>query len=395
MKFAITTLATCVAALLMLGLVMLYSASMNMPDKTDKTRVNVVGANLLKAQAMWCALGLVACAVAASLDYRLLRKFAWPLFGVTIVLLAPLAVGALLKLPIPYLCKPVNGAWRWFNLGGVSFQPSELAKVTLIIMLAWYCERNQRQMHTWLRGLVFPAIIIGLPLGLIFVEPDRGTTVLLAAVAGTMLLVAGVQWRYIVPTIVLAMVGLAFSLWHDPVRRGRILSWLAPEATKQGVGYQADQAMIALGSGGWFGLGLGNGRQKLGFVPEHHTDFILSIIGEELGLMATVGVIIGFVLIVICGVYIATHARDTFGTMLATGITFLIGLQAFINIGVVTSALPNKGLALPFISYGGSSLLAMLGCIGLLLSVARQAREGEVKTINPFAAGELPSTQTS
>ena len=392
MKIAITTLATCVAALLTLGLVMLYSSSMSM---LDKSRIHVIGANLLKTQAMWCAMGLVACAVAASLDYRILRKFAWPLFGLTVILLIPLAVGALLKLSIPHLCKPVNGAWRWFNFGGISFQPSELAKLALIIMLAWYCERNQRQMHTWLRGIVYPAIIIGIPLSLIFVEPDRGTTVLLAAVAGTMLLVAGVQWRYFMPPIILAIVGLAFSLWHDPLRRNRIFSWLDLEETKQGVGYQADQAMIALGSGGWFGLGLGDGRQKLGFVPEHHTDFILSIIGEELGLVATLGVILAFVLIIVSGVYIATHARDTFGTMLATGITFLIGLQAFVNIGVVTSALPNKGLALPFISYGGSSLLAMLGCVGLLFSVARQGREGEVRTMNPFATGELPSTQAS
>ena len=242
---------------------------------------------------------------------------------------------------------------------------------------------------------MIPSLIIASMLGLIFVEPDRGTTILLAVVTGSMLLVAGVQWRYIVPPILLAITALAFSLWRDPMRMKRIFSWLYLEENKDGVGYQAYQAMIALGSGGWFGLGLGNGRQKLGFVPEHHTDFILSIIGEELGLVATLGVLIGFVLIVICGVYIATHARDTFGMMLATGITFLIGLQAFINIGVVTSALPNKGLALPFISYGGSNLLAMLACVGVLFSVARQARAPEFKPANPFASDELPSTQST
>jgi cell division protein FtsW len=324
--------------------------------------------------------------VATRIDYRILKKWAWPIFIFSVVLLV------LVLTPLGYATK---GAQRWFRYGGVSFQPSELAKVALIVMLAWYCERNQRQMHTWLRGVVFSALLIAVPLGLIFVEPDRGTTVLLAAVAGTMLLIAGVRWRYIIPPVVLATVGLVISLMNDPMRLKRILSWLYLEESKGETGYQAYQAMIALGSGGWFGLGLGNGRQKLGFVPEHHTDFILSIIGEELGLVATMGVIVGFMLIVICGVYIATHARDTFGTMLALGITFLIGLQAFINIGVVTSALPNKGLALPFISYGGSSLLTMLGCVGLLFSVARQGREGEIKVINPFASGELPSTQAS
>ena len=232
-------------------------------------------------------------------------------------------------------------------------------------------------------------------LGLIFIEPDRGTTILLATVTGLMLLIAGVRLKFIIPPIVLAVTALAFSLWRDPMRAKRLFSWLNLEETKEGVGYQAYQAMIALGSGGWFGLGLGNGRQKLGFVPEHHTDFILSIIGEELGLVATLGVVLGFVLIILCGVYIATHARDTFGTMLASGITFLIGLQAFINIGVVTSALPNKGLALPFISYGGSNLLAMLTCIGVLISVARQARASEFKPANPFSSDELSSAQAT
>jgi cell division protein FtsW len=157
------------------------------------------------------------------------------------------------------------------------------------------------------------------------------------------------------------------------------------EQHKDGVGYQAYEAMIALGSGGWTGLGLGNGRQKLGFVPEHHTDFIFSIIGEELGLVATLLVVVAFVVIVLCGIYIALHAREMFGTMLATGVTLLIGLQAAINIGVVTSALPNKGLPLPFISYGGSNLLAMLTCVGILFSVARRGSQTKLSAEEDFA----------
>lgn len=364
---------------------MLYSASMN--DVILKSGGALVGSRQVVSQSMWCGLGIVACVCATFLDYRLLKKFAWPIF-----------IGALVMLVlvlVPSVGHKIKGASRWFKFGGVSFQPSEISKLALIIVMAWYCERYQRQMQTWKRGVMIPGIIIASMLGLIFVEPDRGTTILLAVVTGSMLLVAGVQWRYIVPPIVLAITALAFSLWRDPMRMKRIFSWLYLEENKDGVGYQAYQAMIALGSGGWFGLGLGNGRQKLGFVPEHHTDFILSIIGEELGLIATLGVLIGFVLIVICGVYIATHARDTFGMMLATGITFLIGLQAFINIGVVTSALPNKGLALPFISYGGSNLLVMLACVGVLFSVARQARSPEFKPVNPFASEELPSAQTT
>lgn len=383
MKTAVTTLAFCVAALLSLGLVMLYSASMN--DLIPRSGGAHVGARQVISQLMWCGMGIVACIVAASVDYRLLKKFAWPIFGIGLVLLVLVLV--------PGIGHKIKGASRWFKFGGVSFQPSEIAKIALIITIAWYCDRYQRQMHTLTRGVIIPGGIIALMLGLIFVEPDRGTTILLASVTGSMLLLAGVQWRFLIPPVVLAITGLAFSLWRDPMRMKRIFSWLYLEENKDGVGYQAYQAMIALGSGGWFGLGLGNGRQKLGFVPEHHTDFILSIIGEELGLVATLGVVIGFVLIVICGVYIATHARDTFGTMLAAGITLLIGLQAFINVGVVTSALPNKGLALPFISYGGSNLLAMLACVGLLFSVARQARATEFKSANPFTTEEFPSAQ--
>jgi cell division protein FtsW len=230
-------------------------------------------------------------------------------------------------------------------------------------------------MPTLWRGLCLPGILIGLVLGLIFLGKDYGTTILLGMVSGIMLLIAGVRWRFLLPTALVLGAALALAIWTNPVRRERVLAWVHPDEHKSGVGYQADQAMIALGSGGWTGLGLGNGRQKLGFVPEHHTDFILSIIGEELGLAATLSVIAGFVAFIICGVYIARRAPDTFGLLLGAGLTFLIGLQAFINIGVVTSLLPNKGLPLPFISYGGSNLLIMLTSFGLLLSIARQAIE--------------------
>jgi len=386
MKTAVTTLVFCVAALLTLGLVMLYSASMN--TVVPRSGGALYGTDLLVSQLCWCGLGLVACCVAAIVDYQKLKPWVWPILLLTLILLV-----GLLILPPPFV-SPIKGARRWFTLPGISLQVSEIAKLSLILVLAWYCDRYQRQMGSWVRGIALPGVIICTVLALIFVEPDRGTTILLAAVSGCLLLLAGVSWRYFIPPVALGFVGLVVSILHDPMRLKRVCSWLYLEENKQGVGYQAYQAMIALGSGGWFGLGLGNGRQKLGFVPENHTDFILSTIGEELGLVATLGVILGFVLIVCCGIYIATRARDTFGTMLAAGITFLIGLQACINIGVVTSTLPNKGLALPFISYGGSSLLVMLTCIGLLLSVARHARSIEqLKPANPFASEEFSAAQ--
>jgi len=373
MKVAVTILAFCVTSLLALGLVMLYSSSMTQ-----------VGAHYLMMQLIWCVFGFGLCVAAAALDYQLFKKYAWPLFAIAVLLL--------LLVLVPHVGRKINGARRWFDLHGIRFQPSELGKIALIIALAWYGDRFQRRMHTFKWGIIFPVIIIAAVLGLVFVEPDRGTTILLAAVSGAVLLLAGVQWKFIIPPVVLAIVGLVVSILHDPMRMKRIFSWLDLEQNKDGVGYQAYQAMIALGSGGWCGLGLGNGRQKLGFVPEHHTDFIFSIIGEELGLVATLLVIVAFVVLALCGLYIALHARDTFGTLLATGITLLISLQAAINIGVVTSALPNKGLPLPFISYGGSNLLAMLTCVGILLSIARQAVPAKISASdfvtsdNPFAA---------
>ena len=271
MKVAVTTLAFCVASLLALGLVMLYSSSMTQ-----------VGAHYLMMQLIWCVFGFGLCVTAASLDYQRFKKIVAPLFVVSLVLLV------LVMLPLPHgITKKINGAHRWFILPGIRLQPSELGKIALLLALAWYGDRWQRWMAEWGKGLVFPTAIIGLMLVPIFVEPDRGTTILLAVVGVGMLLMAGVDWRKMLVPVPVAVAGLAYSIWRDPMRMKRMLSWWDLEQSKDGVGYQAYQAMIALGSGGWTGLGLGNGRQKLGFVPEHHTDFIFSIIGEELGLVAT------------------------------------------------------------------------------------------------------------
>ncbi len=369
MKVAITLLVFCIAALLALGMVMLYSASMTQ-----------VGPHYLMMQLIWCGLGLVGCVTMAAMDYAWLRKFTWPLLA--------LAVGALVLVLIPHVGLKINGARRWLGAGGFRLQPSEIGKLAIIVVLAWYCERYQRQMRDWKRGIVIPAAILTPVLLLIFIEPDRGTTILMCAVISVMLLIAGVRWQYFAGPLILGVTALGFSLWRDPMRMKRIFAWLYLEENKSGVGYQAWQAMLALGSGGPTGLGLGDSRQKLGFIPEHHTDFILSIIGEELGLV-TLLVVAAFIVIVICGAWISLRARDNFGLMLGCGITFLIGFQAFINIGVVTSTLPNKGLPLPFISYGGSNLLLMLTCTGILLSIARHAREVAVTTV---AAPDAPLT---
>jgi cell division protein FtsW len=352
MKLVTSVLVFCVAALLSLGLVMLYSSSMGRN-----------GATYPLMQTLWCGLGLVAAMLVTCVDYRHLKKVAWPLYGLALLLLVLVL--------IPGIGKAAYGARRWFLIHGQSFQPSEVAKLGLIVLLAYYGERYQRHMPTWRRGLLIPGCLVGLMLGLTFLEPDWGTTLLLASVSGVMLLVAGVRWLYLVPIGVAGAGAFLFALIHNPTRLGRVLSWLNPEQTKEGIGYQAWQAMLALGSGGVTGTGLGNGIQKYGYVPQHLNDFIFAMLGEELGLVCTLAVLVTFVVLFLCGVYIAWHAREPFGMLLATGLSFLIGLQAFVNIGVVTSALPNKGLPLPFISRGGSNLLFMLICVGLLLSVAR------------------------
>lgn len=374
MKVAVTTLASTVAALLGLGLVMLYSSSMTK-----------YGVHDLVMQLVWVALGFGLCVTAALYNYQNLKKVHWLVYGFSIFIL--------LLVYVPHVGHASHGARRWIGFHGLTVQPSEFAKIAMVIVLAWYGDRYQRHMPEWIRGTFLPVALMVPVIGLIFKEPDRGQTILLSTVCVGMLLVAGVRWRCLFVPAALGVAGLAFSLWHDRMRRGRFDAWLHPDAHASGAALQAQQAMYGLGAGGWTGLGLGNGLRKYGYLPEINTDFIFANIGEELGLVATLLVVLGFVVIALCGIYISLHARDTFGGLMALGITLLICLQAAINIGVVTSALPNKGLPLPFISYGGSNLLAMFACLGFLLSIARQAEPAvrlapvaNVADDNPFAA---------
>jgi cell division protein FtsW len=394
MKWATTILIFCVAVLIGLGLVMLYSSSMNM-EITQRAKASQanhqgngapapkttreVGADYLISQLTWLTFGTIGCIVAARVDYRRWKKISPYLLAVSAFLL--------LLVFAPVIGIGRKGAHRWIGLPGLPhFQPSELAKLSLILFLAAYGDRFQRQMGKFKQGLLIPGCIIAVVLGLIFVEPDRGCTILLFTVSTVLLVVGGARLGFLIPPAMVAIAGLVYSLMHDPMRLRRIMAWLHPESAKEGAGYQAYQAMIALGTGGWGGLGLGNSRQKLGFVPEQATDFIFSIIGEELGLIATLAVVVLFIVVIYCGIYIARHSKDTFGLLLGTGITFMIGIQAFINMGVVTSVLPNKGMPLPFISYGGSNLLLTMIALGLLLSISRFAVERPIikSNSNPF-----------
>jgi cell division protein FtsW len=353
-------------------MVMLYSSSM-----ADKSM------HVLPMQMLWGSMGLALGLVAARVDYRLWKKQIWLVLTVTGVLLVLVFV--------PHVGARINGARRWIRMGGtgIRFEPSEAAKIALITAVAWYGDRYQRHLGTFWRGLFFPGLLVAVILGLIFIEPDRGTTILLALVAGAMLFVAGAHWKFMVPLLLAGVLAGAFSLRHDSMRSGRIDAWLHPEAHKMDVGYQTYQGVLGLGAGGWTGVGLGNSRQKYGFLPEQTTDFILPIIGEELGAAATLSVVLAFVLVVVCGAYISSRAGDTFGVVLGFGITCLIGLQALINIAVVTDTVPNKGMPLPFISKGGSDLMIMLIGVGLLLGIARRVRVDEstpAPALDPDAA---------
>jgi cell division protein FtsW len=301
-------------------------------------------------------------AIAAFVDYRWLARYHIPWILLT------LAVVALIAVLVPGIGAKVNGARRWFRFGG---QPSEFAKLAVIVALAYYAAWNRDRMSRLKEGFLIPGFIIASVSGLVFLERDWGTALLVIAVGAVMIMIGGASWKPFFLALLAGSTLLAIALCASARHFLRILAFLDLEQHKSGVGWQNWQALVALGAGGFAGRGLGEGRQKYGFVPEHETDFILTVVGEEFGFLGTGLILLLFVFILLAGVTIIWQARDSFGYLLASGITFLIGLQAFINIGVVTSSLPNKGIPLPFISYGGSDLIVMLTGVGLLINIAR------------------------
>ena len=320
----------------------------------------------LRRQLVWLTCAMVAAYFAARIDYRQWRRFAVPIAVAALVLLVLVFV--------PGIGVKVGGSHRWIGFGPIRLQPSEVAKIALLIGMSAWMARIERRAADLKLGLIYPICGLGVTLVLIIAEPDFGTTLLCAAVGMIILHAGGTRLHY------LAIVGVAglclFSLMvmHDPVRLGRMMAFLYPENHPE-VAYHLAQSKVAFIKGGLFGVGLGNSIQKQHYLPEAHTDFILAIVGEELGFMATGLVVLAFLAILVSGLMISYRAPDTFGRLLGYGITVMIFMQAAINIGVVTGCLPTKGLPLPFISYGGSSLIGALTCFGLLLSIARLGSE--------------------
>jgi cell division protein FtsW len=347
-----------VLGVLAIGVVMLFSISAFARDSHGDAYF------FLKRQTIWLGIGLIVCITTALIDYHLWQRLWWLWLGLALVTLALCFV--------PHFGMRINGSRRWIGYGPVAFQPSEIGKVAAVFFLAWWFARYEKLTRHPLFGFLIPLAVVGALLLLIVCEVDLGTTALIGATAFVVMFVAGTN-PFLLGLLVLAGTGtIFFAARHE--RMGRLLAFMDLERYKETWGMQQFQALLALGSGGIEGVGLGNGRQKMAYLPYAHTDFIFPMIGEELGLRITLLVVLLFVVIVVCGITIALHAKDRFGLLAATGIVALIGWQAAVNMGVTTALLPNKGLPLPFVSYGGSNLVACLFGVGLLLNIYRQAK---------------------
>ncbi len=347
-----------VLGLLVIGIVMLFSTSAFARDSHGDIYF------FIRRQAIWFGIGLVVCTFAALVDYHFWQRTWWLWFALALVALA--------LCYFPHIGMRINGSRRWVGLGPVTFQPSELAKLAAIFFLAAWFTRHEKAGGNLLSGFVLPLAIVGLLAGLILGEVDLGTTALLGTTAFVVMFVAGANPLLLGIMSLAALGALLIVATQISERMGRLSAFLHPQNFKEDAGLQQMQALIAWGSGGMEGLGLGNGRQKMLYLPYAHTDFIFPIIGEELGLRVSLLVVFLFVVIIVCGIMIALHAKDRFGLLLGCGVVSLLALQAAMNIGVTTSLLPNKGLPLPFISYGGSNLVACMFGIGLLLNIYRQ-----------------------
>ncbi len=318
---------------------------------------------ILKRQTLWLAAALPACAFGYFVPLCLLRKWS-PLIALG-------GLGILALVMVPGVGLNINGAQRWIDLGFMRMQPSEFAKPALVIALAACLAACQRHLKTFWRGFVLPSTLIGLFCGLIIIEPDFGTALLFGAMGFTVMFIVGVRLWYLLPTVIGGMAAFATLVYYDPVRLARITSFLDVEGNKQDSAYQLWQALLAFGVGGTDGVGLGNGRQQLSFLPEAHTDFVCAIIGEEFGLVATLAIVLVFFFLFILVVWNLRKAPDLFGFVIALGAALFICFQAIINLGVVTGLLPTKGMSLPFISYGGSNLVVMFLFAGLILNCFR------------------------
>ena len=361
MRKTTRTLLVVVVLLLAVGLVMLASTSSVRGSATfDDPQY------FLKRQVVWIVVALGVLLFSARFDYH------WWQDERVGAALAVVSVVSLSLVFVPHVGARIGGSYRWLRIGPLSVQPSEFVKLAMIIVLSGWMARMRRHARTFTWGLLFPMAGLGIILGLLILEPDFGTTALTAAVGMLIMYAGGTRFAHLLITGAIGLSGFALAIMRNPVRLGRIFAFVMPEK-HAAAAHQLAQSKVAFVTGGGSGVGLGASMQKQFYLPEAHTDFIFAIIGEELGFVATGGVVVLFLVFLACGIYIAVRARDAFGRLLAFGITSLVVMQAVINIGVVAGCLPTKGLPLPFISYGGSSMVVSMACLGVLLNVARHA----------------------
>jgi cell division protein FtsW len=337
------------------GLIMVFSASAVMAEARYGSAYLFI-----RKQILWDILGIMAMVVCMKIDYHTWQRLAYPLLGISLILLvAVLIIGP-----------EVKGARRWIPLGPITFQPSEIAKLALVLSLANFLDRHKSDVDQFLKGFLPALALVGITCGLIVIEPDLGTPMMLGSVSMIMLFLAGARIRHMVSVVAVSLIPLYFLLFHVGYRRRRLMAFLNPWADPQGAGYQVTQSLMAFGSGGFFGKGLGASTLKELHLPDPHTDFIFPIIGEELGFLGAAAVILLFVFWGIRGWKIVRRGPDLFGQLLAAGITSWILLQAMINMGVSCGIFPTKGLPLPFVSFGGSSLVITLAAVGILLNIS-------------------------
>src|SRR6266568_4622942 len=350
---------TVTAILVFIGLIMVFSASAVMA----KERYGSAYEFLLK-QLVWAIAGLAAMFVAMRVDYKRLKHpaFVFLLVGFTTLLLISV-----------FFLDRTHGTHRWFHLGPISFQPSELAKPALIFFLAWFLENKTQAIDDW-SNTILPAVApIVMVLGLIVFQPDLGTAIACAGITACILFIGGIRLRYFGYAFAASILPLYFLIFHVSYRKDRILAFLNPYSDPQGRGFHMIQSLIAVSTGGVTGLGLMEGKQKLFYLPEPHTDFIFAVTAEELGLVGALVIIALFAVFLWRGIRTSLHTQDMFGRLLSVGITSMVVVQAFINVSVVLGLMPTKGIPLPFVSYGGSSLFVTLACVGVLLNISKQA----------------------
>lgn len=345
--------------LVFVGLVMVFSASAVMAKERYHS-----GYYFLLRQLGWAVAGFLAMVAGMRIDYKRLKHPA--------VVFSLLGLTTLMLISVFFLDR-AHHTHRWIHFSGFSFQPSELAKPALILFLAFFLENRTRSMDD-VRNTLLPAALPTLVfIGLIVFQPDLGTAIACAAITMCILFVAGLEMKYLAYGFLSSLLPLYFLIFHVAYRRDRILAFLNPYSDPQGRGFHIIQSLIAVSTGGLTGVGLMEGKEKLFYLPEPHTDFIFSVLGEELGLVGCMAVVLLFAVFLWRGVRTALHTQDMFGRFLAVGVTSMVVVQAFINISVVLGLMPTKGIPLPLISYGGSSLFITLACIGVLLNITKQA----------------------